>query len=45
LYSQPSGSEKRETFRELAPGVYALTAEGDPNSGVVVGDDSVRGSG
>ncbi len=32
---------KTETFAELAPGVFALTAEGDPNSGVIVGDDSV----
>ena len=34
-------AEKKETFAELAPGVYALTAEGDPNSGVLIGDDSV----
>jgi glyoxylase-like metal-dependent hydrolase (beta-lactamase superfamily II) len=33
--------EKRITFSELAPGVYGYTAEGDPNSGVVVGDDGV----
>ncbi len=39
--SQGDLAEKRETFAELAPGVFALTAEGDPNSGVVVGDDSV----
>ena len=39
--SQADLTEKRETFAELAPGVFALTAEGDPNSGVVVGDDSV----
>ena len=39
--SQADLAEKRETFAELAPGVFALTAEGDPNSGVVVGDDSV----
>ena len=31
--------EKKVTFSELAPGVYGYTAEGDPNSGVVVGDD------
>ncbi len=34
-------SEKRVSFEELAPGVFAFTAEGDPNSGVVVGEDSV----
>jgi glyoxylase-like metal-dependent hydrolase (beta-lactamase superfamily II) len=31
--------EKRISFTELAPGAYAFTAEGDPNSGVIVGDD------
>jgi len=30
---------KEETFTELAVGVYALTAEGDPNVGAVEGDD------
>jgi glyoxylase-like metal-dependent hydrolase (beta-lactamase superfamily II) len=39
--SQGDLAEKRETFDELAQGVFALTAEGDPNSGVVIGDDSV----
>ena len=39
--SQADMAEKRETFAELASGVFALTAEGDPNSGVVIGDDSV----
>jgi glyoxylase-like metal-dependent hydrolase (beta-lactamase superfamily II) len=39
--SQGDLVEKRESFDELADGVYALTAEGDPNSGVVIGDDSV----
>jgi glyoxylase-like metal-dependent hydrolase (beta-lactamase superfamily II) len=39
--SQGDLAPKRETFAELAPGVFALTAEGDPNSGVVIGDDSV----
>jgi glyoxylase-like metal-dependent hydrolase (beta-lactamase superfamily II) len=34
-------AEKQVSFTELAPGVYAFTAEGDPNSGVVVGDDGV----
>jgi glyoxylase-like metal-dependent hydrolase (beta-lactamase superfamily II) len=33
--------EKRVSFTELAPGAYAFTAEGDPNSGVIVGDDGV----
>jgi glyoxylase-like metal-dependent hydrolase (beta-lactamase superfamily II) len=33
--------EKKVTFAELAPGLYAYTAEGDPNSGIIVGDDGV----
>jgi glyoxylase-like metal-dependent hydrolase (beta-lactamase superfamily II) len=31
--------EKTTSFVELGDGVYGFTAEGDPNSGVVVGDD------
>jgi glyoxylase-like metal-dependent hydrolase (beta-lactamase superfamily II) len=34
-------AEKRVAFDEIGPGLYAFTAEGDPNSGVIVGDDSV----
>lgn len=34
-------AEKKTTFDELGPGLYCLTAEGDPNSGVIIGDDSV----
>ena len=33
--------EKQISFTELADGVYAYTAEGDPNSGVIIGDDGV----
>ncbi len=33
--------EKKISFEEIGPGLYAFTAEGDPNSGVIVGDDSV----
>jgi glyoxylase-like metal-dependent hydrolase (beta-lactamase superfamily II) len=33
--------EKRSTLEELGEGVYAFTAEGDPNVGAVVGPDSV----
>ena len=32
-------AEKQITFAELGEGLYAFTAEGDPNSGVIVGDD------
>lgn len=34
-------SAKEETFTELAAGVYALTAEGDPNVGAIEGPDFV----
>jgi glyoxylase-like metal-dependent hydrolase (beta-lactamase superfamily II) len=34
-------TEKKISFEELGPGLYGYTAEGDPNSGVVIGDDSV----
>jgi len=33
--------DKRVSFDEIGPGLYAYTAEGDPNSGVIIGDDSV----
>ncbi len=39
--SQADLAEKKTTFTKLADGAYCLTAEGDPNSGVVVGDDGV----
>ncbi len=39
--SQADLSEKRITFDELGPGLFAFTAEGDPNTGVIIGDDSV----
>jgi glyoxylase-like metal-dependent hydrolase (beta-lactamase superfamily II) len=33
--------EKTITFLEIGKGIYAFTAQGDPNTGVVVGDDGV----
>ena len=30
---------KKITFAEIGSGLYAFTAEGDPNSGIIVGDD------
>ncbi len=33
--------EKKITFEEVGSGLYAFTAEGDPNSGIIVGDDGV----
>ncbi|NNM74091.1 MBL fold metallo-hydrolase [Enterovirga aerilata] len=32
-------SDKKVTFAEIGRDLYAFTAEGDPNSGVIVGDD------
>lgn len=34
-------TEKKVSFDEIGTGLYAFTAEGDPNSGIVVGDDGV----
>jgi len=34
-------TEKKISFDEIGPRLYAFTAEGDPNSGIIVGDDSV----
>ncbi len=39
--SQGDLSEKKTSFTEIGPGLWAFTAEGDPNSGVIIGDDSV----
>ncbi|MBK8018745.1 MAG: MBL fold metallo-hydrolase [Betaproteobacteria bacterium] len=39
--SQADLEEKRITFSRLSEHAYAYTAEGDPNTGVVVGDESV----
>ena len=39
--SQADMAEKRVTFSRLSEHAYAFTAEGDPNTGIVVGDDAV----
>ncbi len=39
--SQGDMTEKKTSFTEIGEGLYAFTAEGDPNSGVIIGDDSV----
>lgn len=39
--SQADLEEKQVTFNKLGDGLYAYTAEGDPNTGIIVGDDSV----
>ncbi|MBL8319995.1 MAG: MBL fold metallo-hydrolase, partial [Burkholderiaceae bacterium] len=33
--------EKKVSFSRLSEHAYAYTAEGDPNTGIVVGDDAV----
>jgi glyoxylase-like metal-dependent hydrolase (beta-lactamase superfamily II) len=39
--SQGDMAEKTITFDEIGRDLYAFTAEGDPNSGVIIGDESV----
>ena len=39
--SQGDMTEKKITFQEVGRDLWAFTAEGDPNSGVIIGDDSV----
>ena len=39
--SQGDTAEKTISFTEVGDGLYAFTAEGDPNTGVIIGDDSV----
>lgn len=39
--SQGDLGEKTVSFTEVGDGLWAFTAEGDPNSGVIIGDDSV----
>ncbi len=39
--SQADLAEKPVTFSRLSDNAYAYTAEGDPNTGVVIGDDAV----
>ncbi|MEE9319291.1 MAG: MBL fold metallo-hydrolase [Granulosicoccus sp.] len=34
-------AEKKISFTEVGKNLYAFTAEGDPNTGVIIGDDSV----
>jgi glyoxylase-like metal-dependent hydrolase (beta-lactamase superfamily II) len=39
--SQADLEEKQVTFSKLSDNAYAYTAEGDPNTGIIVGDDAV----
>ena len=39
--SQADLQEKKVTFTRLSDNAYAYTAEGDPNTGIIIGDDAV----
>jgi glyoxylase-like metal-dependent hydrolase (beta-lactamase superfamily II) len=39
--SQGDMTAKKTSFTEIGEGLWAFTAEGDPNSGVIIGDESV----
>ena len=40
--SQADLAEKKVTFEQLSKIAYAYTAEGDPNTGIVFGDEVKR---
>ena len=39
--SQADLQDKKTTFEQLSPHCWAYTAEGDPNSGVIIGDEFI----
>jgi glyoxylase-like metal-dependent hydrolase (beta-lactamase superfamily II) len=39
--SQGDMADKKISFTEVGEGLYGFTAEGDPNTGVIIGDESV----
>ena len=39
--SQADLEEKQVSFTKLSDNAYAYTAEGDPNTGIIIGDDAV----
>src|SRR5947209_17704387 len=39
--SQADLEEKKVSFDKLSDNAYAYTAEGDPNTGIIIGDDAV----
>lgn len=41
--SHADTQEKPVTFEQLSEHAWAYTAEGDPNTGIVIGDDAVLG--
>ena len=42
--SQADLEEKQVTFSQISEHAWAYTAEGDPNTGIVIGDDAVLGA-
>ena len=42
--SQADLEEKKVTFEQLSEHAWAYTAEGDPNTGIIIGDDAVLGA-
>ena len=41
--SQADLEEKKVSFDKLSDNAYAYTAEGDPNTGIIIGDDARHG--
>src|SRR5437660_6880138 len=39
--SQADLADKKVSFDKLSENAYAYTAEGDPNTGIIIGDDAV----
>src|SRR6476646_2628361 len=39
--SQADLEEKKVTFSQISEHAWAYTAEGDPNTGIIIGDDAV----
>jgi hypothetical protein len=40
LPPRPTWKQKKVSFEKLSDNAYAYTAEGDPNTGVIIGDDA-----
>ena len=40
-FASQADLDEKPSLAEIGDGLYAFTAEGDPNSGVIIGDDCV----
>ena len=40
--SQADLEEKKVSFTKLSEHAYAYTAEGEPNTGIIIGDDEIK---